>query len=93
MEIVWSVAVLTAIGFAIVKGIESELEQHWGIVPKKRIWLYARAGVAVGAVLLTGLLPTVPPEVLLVLTALAAGLGVLGYWPEVQQIGARVKGE
>lgn len=92
MEITWTFAVLVALSFAVVKALESELE-HWGLVVLPRIWLYARAIGAIVAFVLSQVYQTVPQNAMIVLGALAIGLGVLGYWPEVQKVGARVKQE
>ncbi len=92
MEITWTLAILEALAFAVVKAVEGELT-HWGVVIAPRLWVYAKALGAVIALVLSQLYPTVPENVLIILSALAVGLGILGYWPEVQKVGTRLKKE
>lgn len=89
--ITWETAVLVAFALAVAKAIEEE-SKHWGVNVPERAWLYLRALGTAAAVATVGYVPTVPHEVLLALSAVAAGLGVLGYWGEAQALGNRVKG-
>ena len=88
----WSYAVVLALAIAAVKAVEGELEA-WGVTLHPRIWLYAKALVTFGAVLLMYFVQEPVPEVaLVVMSAVAGFLAVLGYWPEVQEVGLRLKG-
>lgn len=89
----WSYAVVFALGIAIVKAVESELKA-WGVTINERLWLYIRALVAGGATALLYFYPApVPDSWLAIMGIVATMLGVLGYWPEVQKVGARLKQE
>lgn len=88
MEVTWTFAVLEALAFALVGALEGELE-IWKAYVNKRLFLYLRALLASGAFVASQVYSNPPDEVLLVLGALVVFLGVLGYWPKVQEIDAR----
>jgi len=91
MEIVWSYAVVLALAIALVKFVEGELKA-WNVEIPERVWLYARGVVSAAAVGLTSYFTSVPQDVLIIMGIVATFLSVLGYWPEVQELGLRLKG-
>jgi hypothetical protein len=89
IQITWTFAVLEALAFAVVAAVEGETKV-WRLTLPSRLFLYFRALLAGGAFVASQVYQSPSPLVMVGLGALAVVLGVLGYWPKVQQVGARL---
>lgn len=91
VEITWTFAVLEAFAIALSSAIEGET-RFFGVVLHDRLFLYLRGILMSGAFIASQLITTVPDSVIVSVGAVTVFLGVLGYWPQVQNIAARAQG-